>query len=356
MQNHTSFSGPTWAEIHQQPDTWKATLALVGQHPATARLASQMANAIIAGAGSSAYAASAVEQGWRGARAIPTTDLITEPAARLPDPAVVLSLARSGNSPESVAAVERMQQFRPDAAQFAITCNAEGSLARQLGANAIVLDPRTNDRGLAMTSSFSNLVLAGLCVSHPAELQSAVGAIADHVTTHLSALSQFAAELARDLPARVVVLASATLVPWAREAALKMLELTGGRIAVLTETFVGLRHGPMSFVDRDTLVLALLSSDARIRLYEQDVLSELRAKQIGKLAGILADDVDPAIVNVAIPATAGALPDWLRTPFEIVFAQLLAYHLSRRAGFDPDNPSPTGVISRVVQGVRIHAG
>jgi tagatose-6-phosphate ketose/aldose isomerase len=44
----------------------------------------------------------------------------------------------------------------------------------------------------------------------------------------------------------------------------------------------------------------------------------------------------------------------LRTPFEIVAAQLFGYHLSLSKGIDPDNPSPGGVISRVVRGVAIH--
>ena len=356
MEDSHGSSSFTWAEIHQQPETWLTTQAIVAQHPAIAVIEALRQGAVICGAGSSAYAAGAVEQAWHEARAIPTTDLVTEAPERLPEARMTLSLARSGNSPESIAAIHRLKRHRPSMKHFAITCNAEGRLAREGLASAIVLDPRTHDRGLAMTSSFSNLVLAGLCISHSAALSAALQAICERVTASLSAMSEHAAALAAMPPQRVVVLAPAPLLPWARETALKIVELTGGRIAVLAETFLGLRHGPMSFVDRGTMVLALVSSDPMVRRYEEDVLAELRHKKLGKLVGILPEGCNPAIVDEAVPAAAGALADYLRTPFEIVYAQLLAYHLSRGVGLDPDNPSPAGVISRVVQGVTIYAG
>lgn len=353
MQTIDRSASPTWAEIQQQPDTWLTTLALMAKHPATSSIRALRGDSILCGAGSSAYAANAVEAAWPGARAIPTTDVLTE-GGRLPPARMMLSLARSGNSPESLAAIDRVRHSQPSLRHFAITCNAEGRLAQQPGVSAIVLDPRTNDRGLAMTSSFSNLVLAGLCVSHADEIGAELPALCRRVTQRAGELSEHAEHLARTLPARVVVLAPPPLFACAREAALKILELTAGKIAVLAETFLGLRHGPMSFLDADTLVLALVSSDRQTRRYEEDVLAELRAKKLGKLMGILPDGCDASIVDEAIPAVAGGLPDYLRTPFETMYAQLLAFHLSVRAGLDPDHPSPAGVITRVVQGFTIY--
>ena len=355
MENHRRFPSLTLSEIHQQPETWPATLAIVEKHPATARLKAFRDGAVISGAGSSAYAAGAVAEAWRSARAIPTTDLVTEDLGSFSGTRIMLSLARSGNSPESVAAVERMLKFQPLVEHFAITCNAEGRLAQQPGVTAIALDPRTNDQGLAMTSSFSNLVLAGLCMSHGAELSGALPALCGLVADSLPALSEHAESFAKIMRQRVIVLASSPLLFCAREAALKILELTAGRIAVLTETFLGLRHGPMSFLDRDTAILAFVSSDPKTRRYEIDVLAELRSKKLGISLGILPSSCDQTVVDDAIPAMAENLPDYLRTPFEIVYGQLLAYHLSRRVGLDPDHPSPSGVISRVVQGVTIYA-
>ena len=159
------------------------------------------------------------------------------------------------------------------------------------------------------------------------------------------------------LPAsRVVILASAPMMGWAQEAALKILEMSAGRIPVMPETHLGLRHGPMSFLRPDTLVLSILSTDPLRRRYEEDLLNELRSKQLGRIVVITSEDAPVAAAAEIVPAMAGELPDHLRTPFEIVFPQLLAYHLSLQAGLDPDNPSPGAVITRVVQGVQIHEG
>jgi tagatose-6-phosphate ketose/aldose isomerase len=150
------------------------------------------------------------------------------------------------------------------------------------------------------------------------------------------------------------VLASAPLIGAAREASLKILEMTAGQIPVLTETYLGLRHGPMSFLREDTLVLCFLSSSPRMRSYELDLLVELHAKKLGYVVAITPDELQGLPISQQIRAIAPELPDTLRTPFEIVFAQLLALHLSLQVGLNPDNPSPDGVINRVVQGVRIH--
>jgi tagatose-6-phosphate ketose/aldose isomerase len=137
---------------------------------------------------------------------------------------------------------------------------------------------------------------------------------------------------------------------------LKILEMTGGQVIAIPETFLGLRHGPMSFLRDDTLVLCFLSSNPQTRKYEEDLIEELRRKSLGFVVGIVPGSASVGLFDEQIPASAGHLPDNLRTPFEIVFPQLLAYHLSLRLGLNPDNPSPDGVITRVVQGVRIHEG
>jgi tagatose-6-phosphate ketose/aldose isomerase len=107
-------------------------------------------------------------------------------------------------------------------------------------------------------------------------------------------------------------------------------------------------------VKPDTLVLCLLSADPVRRLYEADLIHELRSKKIGYLIGI-ADPADSeGLFDEVIPAVAPQANDALRTPYEIMGPQLLGFYLSLRIGLNPDNPSPAGVINRVVQGVRIH--
>jgi tagatose-6-phosphate ketose/aldose isomerase len=344
----------TWNEIHQQPEMWLTTLQRIAESGVYRKINEHRSQAIITGAGTSAYAAGAVESAWAGSRAIPTTDILTLPAATFQSSTMMLSLARSGNSLESVGAVNRLHRFFPTLPQYAVTCNAEGELARHLRVTTIALDPRTNDRGLAMTSSFTNLVLAGLCISNQPEMADKLPGLCDSLSERIDALASNAVSVAETLPGRAVVLASRALLPCAQEMGLKILELSAGKVAVMSETFLGLRHGPMTFLDRDTLVVAILSTDHRTRAYEEDLLAELRAKRIGRLVGITTPGHNPVLFDQAVPALAPALPDSLRTPFEIIYGQLLAYYLSLRAGLDPDNPSPGGVITRVVQGVSIH--
>ena len=122
----------------------------------------------------------------------------------------------------------------------------------------------------------------------------------------------------------------------------------------MPETFVGVRHGPMTFLRDSELVLCIVSSDIHLRRYEEDLLVELRAKQLGWIVAVVTAPLDPTLANHTVPANAPELPDALRTPFEIVFPQLVAYRLSLTSGLNPDVASPRGVINRVVQGVRVH--
>ena len=345
----------TWQEIFQQPLLWPTTVARVRAASGQLNLDFEKARVLLTGAGSSAYAASAAASAWPRAVAIPTTDLLVDPQRYLVDVDAVISLARSGNSPESAAVVERVRALRPDILQLAITCNQESSLV-QSGLNGlIVLDPRTNDRSLVMTGSFSNLVLAGLALAQPDTVAPHASLASDRASTLLAAIDQQCRRIAARASERIVVLSSSPLLGWGREAGLKILEMTGGRFPVVTETYLGLRHGPMSFLRADTLVLCLLSSDPVRRLYEVDLIQELRSKRLGYSVAITGPGEHGSFFDEVIPAVLPQAPDEFRTPFEILIPQLLGYHLSLRLGLNPDNPSPDGVITRVVQGVKIHS-
>jgi tagatose-6-phosphate ketose/aldose isomerase len=349
----------TLSEIRQQPELWPTTLERVAASNAHSIV--QDRAAVICGAGSSAYAASAVAATWTNAVALPTTDLLTFSKRELshlaPDfvsDGVLVSLARSGESPESVGVIARLKQMLPSVVHLAITCNEHGQLARLPGVNQLVLDPRTNDRSLAMTGSFSNLLLAGMAIAQGAFFAKHLPGVVATVNDAFSGLEELAQRLASPSHSRLMVLTSAGLVPLAREASLKVLEMTAGRTAAINETFLGVRHGPMSFLRPDSLVLCVLSSTPERRRFEEDVLRELRQKKLGHVIVVGSAAVDSELGHDFIPAMAPDLPDDLRGPFEIVFPQLLAYHLSLASQLDPDNPSPDGVITRVVQRFQLH--
>lgn len=308
---------------------------------------------VICGAGSSAYASAAIATAWPLSKAVPTTDLVVDPRS-LEGANFLLSLARSGDSPESSGAAEIARRLYPSMPQFAIICNSSGKLANYSWIKVTYLDPRTNDRALAMTSSFSNLALAGVSLAHPGLINIHLQTICLRAQKEMPTLKTLASDIVRECPDRVAFLTSSPLFPWAQEASLKLMEMTGGRVPVMAETYLGLRHGPMSFIGQNTLIVCLISNDRRRVLFELDLLAELRLKRIGRIVGIIDHNLPINHLDVSIKSVTPGLPDYLRTPFEVIFPQLLAYECSLRLGFDPDNPSPEGIISRVVPKIRIH--
>jgi D-galactosamine 6-phosphate deaminase/isomerase len=353
-------NGHTWREIEQQPALWPTTAAHVreGIDKLQAQPKLQDARVIITGAGTSAYAAAAISAAWPRSTAVPSTDLLLATERYLEDASVLLSVGRSGDSPESMAVVERVHRLRPDIWHMALTCNPRGGLATSPLVKSIVLDPRTNDESLVMTSSFSNLLLAGLCLVKGACMDPVIAQAVTAAQAKFDSINKRVKAIAARTEDRALFLTSPLLFGWAQEGALKILEMTAGRFPVMAETYLGLRHGPMSFVRPNTQVICLMSSDRATRRYEEDLVRELREKKIGYLVGISSDENNNGgntqLFDEVLPALLPQTPDEMRAPFEIIGAQLFGYHLSLRAGLNPDNPSPKGVINRVAQGLRIY--
>ena len=350
----------TLAEIRQQPDLWSSTLARVAQADLSKI---QRQDALISGAGSSAYAGAAVAKSWPRASALPTTDRLLHSredilfrSADFASNGVLVSLARSGDSPESAGTLALVHRMFPDAAHLVIVCNEHGQIALSPGATVIRLDPRTNDQGLAMTASFTNLVLAGMAVNHLQLLGNEILSIADRVRSLMSTLEAEAQRFGTWLPERVVILTPPDLAPLGQEAALKILELTSGKVVSMAETYLGLRHGPISFLQKESLVVCIESSDPLRIKYERDLIRELQEKKLGYIALIGSAQSVRELGVEWVPAMTPGLPDRLRTPFEVVFFQLLAHSLSLASGLDPDDPSRGNIITRVVRPFLLYEG
>jgi tagatose-6-phosphate ketose/aldose isomerase len=362
----------TLREILQQPRTWRDT----AQWPAGADAApilerirqSSPGHIVLTGSGSSAYVGECLAPVLQAAlgiacRAIPAGDLLTHPQAVLArGRGLIVSIARSGDSPESVAVVDALLADAPDCTHLVITCNANGRLATRYRSDArvqaLVLDARTNDRSLVMTSSFSNLLLAGgqLALADAYAENTALAAdiaqaIFDH---HADAL----AAVARQPFENVAYLASAIALGAARESALKMLEMSGGAVTTMAETFLGLRHGPMSALNRPSLVVAFLSAPGNVRDYECDLLRELQRKQLGLARVIVGENIPADVVaaNDRVIDLPGldALGTTQRQMIDVVVGQLLAFFRCLHLGQKPDAPS-AGVLTRVVGEFAIHA-
>ena len=363
----------TLREICQQPATWMQTCSLMlSCAPILKEGLQGIASLILTGSGSSEYAGDCVRLVLQNELRVTTQAigggiLLTDGSKALPvgRPAMMVSLARSGDSPESVGALSAVLALEPEIRHLVLTCNEAGSLAKTYeahpGVHVITTADGTNDQSLVMTSSFTNLALAarflGL-IKHPETYRTICERLSkiasELLNTHFDTLARVAS--VRFL--RAVFLGTGSRFGAAREAALKMLEMTAGRVTTLCETYLGLRHGPMSYVDKDTLVVCFLSSDPTIRAYEADLLRELDQKELGLLKLIIGEDVPKEVLrpNDVVIECRGLreVGDQNAPVIDVVVGQLLGFFRCLNEGLRPDSPSEDGIINRVVQSFTLH--
>lgn len=365
----------TYAEIHQQPAMWRAVAAAtVERHdelhafldPVLARPGLRI---ILTGAGTSAFAGAILAPALtrvlrRRVDAVATTDIVSNPQHVLAEDAVTLlvSFARSGDSPESLAATDLADDHLSEVHHLVVTCHGAGRLAAahdgRSSSLVLAMPAPTHDRGFAMTSSFTSMLLAAwLALAPEPDPTGLADDLAVAVEPILAADDWFAERAARGYQ-RVVYLGSGPLVGLARESALKLLELTAGGVVSYFDTALGFRHGPKAVLREGTLVVVYRSNDPGTAPYDADIVTELR--------GVIGDD---HVVVVEAPSGAAATtvvgPTWslggldgiddaALAVADVVVAQLIGLHTSLALGCTPDNPFPSGVVNRVVQGVVLH--
>ncbi|HET3391791.1 TPA: SIS domain-containing protein [Streptococcus pneumoniae] len=368
----------TTREIYQQPDVWREAFEFYqAKREEIAAFLQEIADkhdyikVILTGAGTSAYVGDTLlpyfkevydERKWNF-NAIATTDIVANPATYLKkDVATVLvSFARSGNSPESVATVDLAKSLVDELYQVTITCAADGKLALQAHGddrNLLLLQPAvSNDAGFAMTSSFTSMMLTALLVFDATEF-----AVKSERFEVVSSLARKVLDKAEDVKElvdldfnRVIYLGAGPFFGLAHEAQLKILELTAGQVATMYESPVGFRHGPKSLINDNTVVLVFGTTTDYTRKYDLDLVREVAGDQIARRVVLLSDQAF-GLENVKEVALGcgGVLNDIYRVFPYIVYAQLFALLTSLKVENKPDTPSPTGTVNRVVQGVIIH--
>jgi tagatose-6-phosphate ketose/aldose isomerase len=367
--------GGLWTarEIVQQPAMLRETQALLMARRVEIEaflkplLASPALRVILTGAGTSAFIGECLApvlstRLGRRVDAIPTTDLVCAPHLyfEAETPTVLVSFGRSGNSPESVAAVELADRLVKDLHHLVITCNAEGALAAYgQGARGLTvqLPEATHDRSFAMTSSFSCMTYAALAVfSGIAAMDKRTDAIARATESAIANYTGVMQAAAGEGYERVVYLGSHIFQGLARESGLKLLELTNGAQVTMFDSPLGFRHGPKTIVNDRTLIVVFFSNNAYTRSYDIDLLDELRRdNDAARVIAITAQDGVglPKSDVIGIAGLEVADDAELLFPY-IVAPQIFAFFASLRLGLRPDKPNTSGTVNRVVQGVRIH--
>lgn len=370
----------TAKEIIQQPDTWRESVKNLIKNKIEIKsfidsfLSKKEFRIILTGAGTSAFAGEVCEPYLtsllnKRVEAIATTDLVASPKSYfIKDiPTLLVSFARSGNSPESVHAVNLASQLVDDLYQIVITCNENGKLAKNTVNDEksllLLMPPQTNDLGFAMTSSFTTMVLNAMAVFNINNIEnfsSDVDKLSNSVNDFIENNIEKVTSLSNEDFERIVYLGSSTSKGIARESALKVLELTAGKVNASYDTPLGFRHGPKSVVDDKTVSVIYISNDEYTRQYDLDLAKEMLAHKKNDKVVIVGDNIEEDILNKAdyvfnVENINYNVENKVLLPLQqIIFGQMLSFLKSVNLGITPDNPCPTGEVNRVVQGVILH--
>jgi tagatose-6-phosphate ketose/aldose isomerase len=366
-------------EIYQQPATWRKTCAqLAACKDELQAFLDQVVKAddfdiVLTGAGTSEFVGNSLYHALNKkynfkVKSYASTDIVPNPEDTLSrtKPTLLVNFGRSGNSPESVGSVQAAEVVCQNLYHLFVTCNCEGALSKLADSRtncfALNLTPETHDKSFAMTSSYSNMYLAtylALNLDRLEEVTAAVEKICEAGQNFLDNGYDAIAKIVADFDFnRIVYLGNIALKGVAQESALKMLELTAGKVATMYDSHLGFRHGPKSIIDDNTLTVAYLSDDDYRRTYELDLIKEMSGQRKGNKIAVVYNKACPGIeelVDYAIQIDVGAEMENIMLGLDfIMFAQILAVMKSLSMGITPDNPCPTGEVNRVVKGVILY--
>ena len=366
----------TATEIYRQPMVWQMVYDGIMASKEGIReflkevMIHEKFQVVLTGAGSSAFIGLSLQGAFsrsmgRCNASISTTDLVTHPLDYLSAkvPLLLISFARSGNSPESIAAASIADQLCPRVYHLIITCDAHGKLARfKTGSKkyVFVLPPEANDQSLAMTSSYTGMLLAGLLIAGLAEtnhLEGQIQILKNYGTKLLNEYAESFRQIASLNFNRAVFLGSGPLFGTATESQLKLQELTDGRIVCKRDSFLGFRHGPKAVIDEQTLVFYLFSNQPYVLQYEKDLVESMKnGRKALYQAGLMETwnlqvNLDAEII---LSNNGSKLQEEFLPVCSVLPAQMIAFFKSIGLGLSPDSPSVSGAISRVVRGVVIY--
>lgn len=369
----------TLNEIYQQPSTWRKTCAQLAacrdelQAFLDQVLLADDFDVVLTGAGTSEFVGNSLFQALNKkynykVKSYATTDIVPSPEDFLSHtkPTILVSFGRSGNSPESIGAVDAAEVVCQNLYHLFVTCNPDGALSKMAkdrkNCFALNLTPETHDQSFAMTSSFSNMYMATYLAFNldrleeiTAQIEKVCAAGEAFLDNTWSVAQQIVEEFDFN---RIVYLGNVALKGVSQESALKMLELTAGKVATMFDSPCGFRHGPKSIIDDRTLTVVYLSDDPYRRQYEVDLIKEMSGqRKKNRIVAVVNTPCDglKELVDYTVELNVGASLENVLLGFDyILFAQTLAALKSLSTGITPDNPCPTGEVNRVVKGVTLY--
>ncbi len=354
----------TWKKINSEKETLHQFLEPI--------LSLSDLDIVLTGAGTSAFIGEVAEpllnQLWpHSVRAIPTTTLVThfDYYVEKDKPLLLISFARSGNSPESKATIQLAEDFcQQELFHLVITCNPEGELTRAVPdakSYIFLLPPEAEDKSLAMTGSFTSMLLAILLMGRVGDDGNPGPDVQRLAQMGRSFIDEYTSQIEEQANLdfhRAVFLGSGPRLGIARESHLKLQELTDGRIICKYDSFLGFRHGPKAVIDDHTLLIYLFSKDPHVLKYERDLAKSISNKDLGLASIGVGAGLNPEIkgsFNMEFKRLGSLKANSLLLPIlSVLPAQLLGFFASLKYGLKPDSPSARGAISRVVEGVEIY--
>jgi len=366
----------TAREVYRQNDLWIETYNIIKEKEEEIRKfldsLDENTKIIFTGAGTSAYVGNTATNYLNSKYdydfgAIATTDIVSSPYLYLKEdvPTVFVSFARSGNSPESIATFDIGEEIVNDVKHIFITCNKDGKmeeLSRENDNILLLLMPEeTHDKGFAMTSSYTNMLLASILTfeineidERKKEVETMRNIGQDIIDNAYKALQEIV-DLEYD---RSVFLGSGSLTGLARESALKLLELTRGRSVTLYESTLGFRHGPKSILNDKTLVFIYVSNNPYTYKYDFDLVKEVYSNEGEHMVIVISEKHHEELeeftdYHFSLSEEVDLDESYLASVY-VIYAQIFALLSSVKLGIAPDNPSPDKMVNRVVEGVTLY--
>jgi tagatose-6-phosphate ketose/aldose isomerase len=325
---------------------------------------------ILTGAGTSAFIGEVLEGPFQyrtgiSTRAISTTDLVTHPELYIKkyNTTLLVSFARSGNSPESAKVIELVEKISQEVYHLVITCNPKSNLIESVNDKkhfTLLMPPEADDKSLAMTGSFTSMLLVGLLITRIdmlPNIEEQIVCMSDYGRRILLEYAEDLKIIAKKKFSRAVFLGSSLLKGIAHEAHLKLQELTDGKVICQYDSFLGFRHGPTAVLNNETLIMYIFSNNDYVKKYEQDLVQSIKnSGRVMCTIGVAEHKIPGLDLNLEILLSedARSIDEDFYSVVSVLPAQLLGFHKSLNLGLKPDSPSESEIIPRVVKGVKLY--